>query len=86
MTLSSGHSDIGISINFQEELGMSPFEALNSTCLSRCQRDVRPPVQIRWILGLSLGSPQGIETLIHLVRRKMSLHSRHCSEIWPSFE
>ena len=25
----------------------SPFEALNSTCLSRCQRDVKLPVQIR---------------------------------------
>ena len=26
---------------------LSPFEALNSACLSRCQRDVRPPVQMR---------------------------------------
>ena len=26
---------------------LSPFEALNFVCLSRCQRDVRPPVQIR---------------------------------------
>ena len=25
----------------------SPFEALNSVCLSRCQRDVIPPVQMR---------------------------------------
>ena len=25
----------------------SPFEALNSTCLSRSQSDVRPPVQMR---------------------------------------
>ena len=25
-----------------------PFETLNSTCLSRCQRDVKPPVQLRW--------------------------------------
>ena len=25
----------------------SPFEALNSRCLSRCQRDVRPPMQMR---------------------------------------
>ena len=25
----------------------SPYEALNSVCLSRGQRDVRPPVQIR---------------------------------------
>ena len=26
----------------------SPFEALNSPCLSRCKRDVRPPVQMMW--------------------------------------
>ena len=26
---------------------MCPFEALNSACLSRCQRDVRPPVEMR---------------------------------------
>ena len=27
---------------------MVTFEALNSTCLSRCQRDVRPPTEVRW--------------------------------------
>ena len=27
---------------------MLPYEALNSMCLSRSQRDVRPPIQIRW--------------------------------------
>ena len=26
----------------------SPFEALNCACLSMYQRDVRPPVQMRW--------------------------------------
>ena len=26
----------------------SPLEALNSMCLSRCQRDVIPPVQMMW--------------------------------------
>ena len=26
----------------------SPIEALNSACLSRCQRYVRPPVEMRW--------------------------------------
>ena len=32
---------------FRKSQASSPFEALNSVCLSRCQRDVRPPVQIR---------------------------------------
>ena len=32
---------------FSKSQASSPFEALNSACLSRCQRDVRPPVQMR---------------------------------------
>ena len=32
---------------FKKSQGSSPFEALNYTCLSRCQRDVRPPVLTR---------------------------------------
>ena len=30
---------------FKNNQAPSPFEALNSVCLSRCQNDVRPPVQ-----------------------------------------
>ena len=44
---SSWNSDIGIPIHFQKSKASSPFEALNSLCLSRCQRDVIPPVQTR---------------------------------------
>ena len=44
--LSSCHSDTGIPINFQKSQASSPFEALNFVSLSRCQRDVRPPVQM----------------------------------------
>ena len=32
---------------FRKNQASSPFEALNSACLSRCQRDVRHPVQMR---------------------------------------
>ena len=39
--------DIGIPINFQEESGIVTFKALNSECLLKCQRDVRPPVEMR---------------------------------------
>ena len=46
----------------------SPFEVLNSASLSRFQRDVRPPVERGGDLRLSLGSPQGIQTSLHLVR------------------
>ena len=33
---------------FRKSQSSSPFEALNFICLSMCQRDVSPPVQIRW--------------------------------------
>ena len=33
---------------FTKSQASSPFEALNSAHLSKCQRDVRPPVQKRW--------------------------------------
>ena len=32
---------------FNKNKALSPFESLNTTCLSRGQRDVRPPVQMR---------------------------------------
>ena len=47
MYLSSFHTDIGIPINFKKSQSLSPFEALNSVCLSMCQRDVMPPVQMK---------------------------------------
>ena len=43
----SCHSDIGILSIFKKIQESSPFEALNSACLSTCQRDMRPPVQMR---------------------------------------
>ena len=33
---------------FNKSQASSPFEALNSAYLLSCQRDVRPPVQMRW--------------------------------------
>ena len=33
---------------FNKSQASSPFEALSSACLSRCERDVRPHVQMRW--------------------------------------
>ena len=32
---------------FKKSQASSPFEALNSVHLSRCERDLRPPVQMR---------------------------------------
>ena len=33
---------------FKRSQASAPFEALNSACLSRCQRDLRTPVKMRW--------------------------------------
>ena len=39
---------LGFTSIFKRSQASSPFEALNSVCLSRCQRDLRPPVQMSW--------------------------------------
>ena len=46
-SLSSCHSDLGILSIFKKSQALSPFEALNSACLSRYQRAVSPAVQMR---------------------------------------
>ena len=38
---------LGFLLIFKKSQASSPFEALNSACLWRCQRDVRPPVEMR---------------------------------------
>ena len=38
---------LGLLSIFKKSQASSPYEALNSLCLSRVQRDVRPPVQMR---------------------------------------
>ena len=48
VSLSSWNSDIGIPIHFKKSQALSPFEKLNSVCFLRCERDVIPPVQMRW--------------------------------------
>ena len=42
-----GRVILGFLSIFKKSQGSSPFEALNSLCLSRCQRDVICPVQMR---------------------------------------
>ena len=38
---------LGFVSNLKKSKASSPFEALNYVCLSRCQSDVIPPVQMR---------------------------------------
>ena len=42
-----GTEILGFLSNFKKSQASSPFEALNSMCLSRCQTAVIPPVQMR---------------------------------------
>ena len=53
---------------FTKSQASSPLEALNSAHLSKSQMDGRPSVQKRLRTMDSLGSPQGIQTSLHLVR------------------
>ena len=71
---------------FKKSQASSPFEALNSVSLTTYQSDVIPLSRWGGELWLSLGSPQGIQTYLHLVRWNTSLNLRLCREIWPSFE
>ena len=71
---------------FKRSQASSPFEALNSVCLSTCQRDVRHPVQMRQRPTDFSRVPHGTQTCLHLVRSKTSLHSSPCKEIRPCLE
>ena len=44
---------------FKKSQALAPYETLNSVCLSRGQKDMRPPVQMR--LGHSAFSRDGTE-------------------------
>ena len=85
-SLSSFQKVLGIPINFQTESGLVNFEALKSTSLSRCQEMWGPLSKWGRELGFSLGSPQSIQTSLHLVRWKTSRNLSHWREIRPSFE
>ena len=84
--ISNFHSDIGKPINFQEESGLGPFGNTELRGPLKVSSDVRPPVQMRWDTGFSLGTAQNTQTSLYIVRRKTSLHSSHCKEIRLSFD
>ena len=73
-------------INFQEEPGLGPFRNTELCGPLEVSSDVRPPVQMRWDIGFSLGTAQNIQTSLYIVRRKPSLLLGHCKEIRLSFD
>ena len=71
---------------FKKSQASSPFEVLNSVCLSRYQSDVIPPIQMsRRTMAFSRVS-RGVQISLHLLRCNSSLNLSHCREIFPSFE
>ena len=86
VSLSSCHSDIVIAINFQQESVIITFWSIELHVLLEVSKGCEASCPNEADIGLSLGPPQGIQTFLHLVRVKMSLHSSHCREIQASFE
>ena len=78
--LSIFHRDIEIPINFQEVSGLGPFRNTELRGPLEVSSDVRPPVQVRWDIGFSLGTAQNIQTSLYIVRTKTSLHSSLCKK------
>ena len=84
-SLSIWHSDIVIPNNIPKLSGIINFEAVNSTWLLNCQRDVRPLFEMRWrprvFCSVSTGDSDTLSSCDMNDEHAWSL----CMEIWPSF-
>ena len=63
-----GTEILGFLSIFKKSQASSPYEALSSVLLSRGQKDVWPPLQMRRTLMAFPRVSQGIQTCLHLVR------------------
>ena len=84
--LSSCHSDIVIPINFQQESVIVTFWSIDLPMPFEVSKGCEASCPDEAVIELSVGSLQGIQTSLHLVRLNMSLHTSHCREIRASFE
>ena len=64
----------------------SPFEAMNYVCLSRCQSDVIPPVQMRRRPTTFSRFSTGDSDIPSSCDMKHDPNLSHCREIRPFFE
>ena len=71
---------------FTKGKASSPFEALNSVHLSKCQRDVRPPVQKSWRTMAFSRVSTGDSDIPSSCEMKKEPAFMHCRESRPSFE
>ena len=70
---------------FKKSQASSPFEALNSVFLSRCQRDVISPVQMRRRRTAFSRVSIGDSDIPSCWEMKDEPELSHCREIRPSF-
>ena len=71
---------------FKKSKASSPFEALNSVCLLRCQSDVISPVQMRRRATAFPRVSTGDSDIPSSCDMKHEPKLNHCREILPSFE
>ena len=70
---------------FKKSKASSPFEALNYVCLSRCQSDVIPPVQMRRRTTTFSRVSTGDSDIPSSCDMKHDPNLSHCREIRPFF-
>ena len=71
---------------FKKSQTSSPYEALNSMCLTRGQRDVRPPVQMRRTPTAFSRDSKGDSDMPSSCEMKDKPELKPLHEIVPSFE
>ena len=77
---------LGFLYIFKKSQVSSPYEALNSVCLSRGQKDVRQPVQMRRTIMAFSRVSTGESGMPSSCEMKTNLNLSHCREIGPSCE
>ena len=81
-----GRVILGFLSIFRKSKASSPFEALNSMCLSRCQSDVIPHIQIRRRTVAFSRVSTGDSDIPSSSDMKHDPNLSHCREIRPFFE
>ena len=81
-----GTEILGLLSIFKKSQASSPYEALNSVCLSRVQKDVRPPVQMRWKNMAFSRVSTGDSDMPSSCEMKDEPEFNPCIEIGPSSE
>ena len=77
---------LGLLSIFKKSQASSPYEALNSVCLLRRQRDVRSPVQMRRKPMAFSRVSTGDADMPSSCEMKDDLNLSHCRKIVGSFE